>query len=532
MVPPYGLQLASDLISSNFGDLVAKVCSCLLRRGTLPLTSIIQYTGLPRDKVMNSLLVLIQHNCVQAFAQEQPGGFGEAPKVQTQYMVLFDNIIHRMRFPKFLAIVTRELDDQCQKVLESLLQHGRLTLSQIYDRAKSHRNEENCAAQDALRESLLKLLHVHFVERCPAGEPFLSLPTEDEETPAKKRGTKSAKIIEEFDTTERRALTAAVPMEAMRFSLITNTAIDDTEKSEDNSPGGITVGEKRKHNALESDRGIEASESEREILWRPNFEEFVRRLRHKACIENVRIQTGDAAATILTAILEATRSAETKVKTERTVPLSLDNIFEEVMKSEAGRSMTMGHVDACLGEIDGHPGGRGTDDLRSIDLKKIIHVAQNAEVESIVLKRYGRDAYRIFRFLSRASRLIETDKISDTTFVEKKDTAKILHKLWKNDYVHMEKVLVHGSRQSQIVLWKVNKRTLWEHVLDEMYHAALNLRKRVAYEVEKEKELLQLPKDSRTELQEKRHKRLTEIRVLLGSSLLKLDDAIMLFHDF
>lgn len=37
------------------------------------------------------------------------GGFGEAPKIITQYMVLFDNIIHHMRFPKFIAIVSEEL---------------------------------------------------------------------------------------------------------------------------------------------------------------------------------------------------------------------------------------------------------------------------------------------------------------------------------------------------------------------------------------------------------------------------------------
>lgn len=37
------------------------------------------------------------------------GGFGEAPKIITQYMVLFDNIIHHMRFPKFVAIVSDEL---------------------------------------------------------------------------------------------------------------------------------------------------------------------------------------------------------------------------------------------------------------------------------------------------------------------------------------------------------------------------------------------------------------------------------------
>ena len=41
--------------------------------------------------------------------------------------------------------------------------------------------------------------------------------------------------------------------------------------------------------------------------------------------------------------------------------------------------------------------------------------------------------------------------------------------------------------QSQFLLWKVNKNTLQEHVLDEMFYAALTLSQWVAYELEQEK---------------------------------------------
>ena len=46
-----------------------------------------------------------------------------------------------------------------------------------------------------------------------------------------------------------------------------------------------------------------------------------------------------------------------------------------------------------------------------------------------------------------------------------------------------------GARQSKFLLWKVNKPFLWEHVLDEMYHAALNLSLRLAYEQERDEEV-------------------------------------------
>ncbi|KAK6262333.1 hypothetical protein QUC31_008149 [Theobroma cacao] len=286
----------------------------------------------------------------------------------------------------------------------------------------------------------------------------------------------------------------------------------------------MTVGKKRKLDALESETEGEATD-EQVVLWRANFEEFIRRLRHKAFIENVRACLDDGAVIVVSAMLEATRTAEKKVKTENSVPLSLNSIYEEVIKSEEGRNITFDRVRASLVQLSCPPFVKAVNESYSIDFKKIIELAQNDEVESIVLKRYGRDAYRMFRLLSSTARLLETDKIADTAFVEKKDTTKILYKLWKDDYLHMEKLQLTGARQSQFLLWKVNKNTLWEHVLDEMFHAALNLSLRVAHELEQEKELLNLPQD-------KRVNRLRKVRLLLESSQMKLDDAIMLFHDF
>lgn len=45
------------------------------------------------------------------------GGFGEASRVSTQYLVLFDNIIHRVRFAKFLAVLSQEEYDMKVKCL-------------------------------------------------------------------------------------------------------------------------------------------------------------------------------------------------------------------------------------------------------------------------------------------------------------------------------------------------------------------------------------------------------------------------------
>ncbi|XP_021892238.1 DNA-directed RNA polymerase III subunit rpc3 [Carica papaya] len=525
----YAVKYAVHIITKHFGNLVAKVCECLLRKGALTLPNIVRFTELNPSNVKNCLLVLIQHNCVQAFVLEEAGTFGDGPKVNTQYIALFDNIIHRVRFSKFLMIVSKDLGQESVALLEGLLQHGRLTLQQMLDRAESSQNENAALAPDEVRETLLKLVAAHYVERCPAPQPVIAMPTE-EESAAKRRASKSAKIIEERETLEQRVVAASIPGEVARFSFTTDVGPDSHEENEDDF-SSLIIGEKRKRDAVESDKGLGATD-EQTVLWRVSFEEFARRLRHKACIENVRARLDDGAATVLAAMLEASRSEENKLKTEKSVPLSLNSIYEEVIKSEAGRNMTIDRVSASLVQLGSPPFVREFDESYSVDFKHIIELAQNHEVESVVLKRYGRDAYRMFRLLLKAGRLLETDKIADSTFVEKKDAPKILYKLWKDEYLHMEKLVVTGARQAQFLLWKVNKRTLWEHVLDEMFHAALNLNQRLAYELEQEKELLSLPSDKRVGELNDRFNRIRKVRLVLESSQIQLDDAVLLFHYF
>ncbi|KAJ8543100.1 hypothetical protein K7X08_005623 [Anisodus acutangulus] len=527
MVSPHGIKLAVYLISSYFGDLNAKVCECLLRRGTQPLAQVVRFTELSRENVRNCLLVLIHHNCVQAFAVQQEGGFGEAPKVITNYMALFDNIIHKLRFPKFIEIVSEELGKECEEIFEGLLQHGRLSLSQIIDRYKQTSNQGDSSA-DAARDSFNRLVNAKFVERCPAPEPFLEPPTEEEAAAAKKRGAKSAKI--QAQTMEQRALAAAAPMDSLRFLVETDTWNDSVEET-DKKTTDVTCGTKRKQDNLESNTEL-LSTDEKKVLWRANFEEFICRLRHKACVANVKVRVNNDAAIVLAATLELSRHSETKLRIDNSVPQSINAIYDEVIKREGGLGMDLERIRASLVELGCEVPLMAIDETYSVDLKNIIEQARIEEVESIVLKRYGREAYRMFRLLSKADRLLETDKISDTTFVEKKDAVKILFKLWKDDFLEMKKVITRGTRQSEFLLWKINKQSLWEHVLDEMYHAALNLRLRITHEQEQEKEILQMPRDKLVGELGDRYKRLRKVRITLESSLMNLDDALMLFHDF
>ncbi|XP_047270688.1 uncharacterized protein LOC107853471 isoform X5 [Capsicum annuum] len=164
-------------------------------------------------------------------------------------------------------------------------------------------------------------------------------------------------------------------------------------------------------------------------------------------------------------------------------------------------------------------------------LSQIVHFTEfsRENVKSCLLVLIHHNYVQAFAVQQKGT---NTNTISDTTFVEKKDAVKILCKLWKDEYLEMKKVITQGARQSEFILWKINKQSLWKHVLDKMYHAALNLRLRITNEREQGKEILQMPREKLVGGLSDRHTRLRKIWITLESSLMNLDDALMLFHDF
>ncbi|KAK4357478.1 hypothetical protein RND71_023088 [Anisodus tanguticus] len=462
-------------------------------------------------------------NAASGMAVHDDCGFGEAPKVITQYMTLFDNIIHKLRFPKFIEIVSEELGKECEEVFEGLLQHGNneKKVSPDFQKEKTLSVEDGDSSADAARDSFNRLVNARFVERCPAPEPFLEPLTAEEVAAAKKQGAKSAEI--KAQTMEQRALAAAAPMDSLRFLVETDTWNDSVEGT-DKKTMDVTCGTKKQDN-LESNTEL-LSTDEKKVLWRANFEEFIRRLRHKACVANVKVRVNNDAAIVLAAALELSRHSETKLRIDNSVPQSINAIYDEVIKREGGLGMDLERIRASLVELGCEAPLMAIYETYSVDLKNIIEQARIEEVESIVLKRYGKEAYKMFRLLSKDNHLLETDKISETTFVEKKDAVKILSKLWKDDYLEMKKVIMRGTRQSEFILWKLNKLSLWGHVLDEMYHAALNLRLRITHEQEQKKEILQMPRDKLVGELGDRYKRLRKVRITVESSQMNLDDAL------
>jgi DNA-directed RNA polymerase III subunit RPC3 len=91
----------------------------------------------------------------------------------TLYIALTDNILHRMRFPKFLVLVKGDVGDQAEAIVEGLLEHGRLTLEQLIQRAAARAGKAEGEVATVVKDCFQRLLANHYIERCPVPEPSL-----------------------------------------------------------------------------------------------------------------------------------------------------------------------------------------------------------------------------------------------------------------------------------------------------------------------------------------------------------------------
>ncbi|KAH0944195.1 hypothetical protein HID58_003832 [Brassica napus] len=151
-----------------------------------------------------------------------------------------------------------------------------------------------------------KICNNSFIERVPSPEPVLG--NKDEGPAQKKRGAKASKIFKEPESLEERILEAATPVDAIRFPFIFEQGSSSTVADDDsNIPEG-----KRKQPEVDYSSG-----PSNEVIWRPNFEELIRRLRHKACVEIVKERRDEGCANVMKAMLEVGRSQEKKAKTDK-----------------------------------------------------------------------------------------------------------------------------------------------------------------------------------------------------------------------
>ncbi|GJP39513.1 hypothetical protein CLOM_g23876 [Closterium sp. NIES-68] len=558
MPTPFARELACGIVKDHFGDQVETVCRTLLEKGQLGLSlqDLARHTSLPPPSLRSALLVLVQHNCAQAFRQ-QTDDTGPLVRTPTLYIALQDSILPRLRFPKFMDQTNELLGEEAEAVVEALLEHGRLSLHQLVQRAiaKAGSADPSAAKMGAqvrqqLLEALSVLVHERLVERVGSPEPMLQPRGAGTDAPktASRARVRTRAMMEAsgyFDSEEHRVVVAARCSDALRFQLpaawvlsgggdnaaggaggggVGGMAVDGSAGAD----GGTTAAAaaaaakfKRKRVVLddEEEEGGGAPSAKRAatgaaggaggaekqaggntedsgVLWRVNYEEFLRRTRHQTIVDFVRESIDPGASIITAAMLHAGKNQETSLRHPYSASLSLDSIVNAVRGTIDGRTMALDRIRAALQLLVAHPAAvaaRASDAHYTIQSARIIELVKLREVEAIVSQRFGPSACRLFRLLL-SKHCLEQKQAAELSMISLADARQLLYRMMLDDFVQLQEVpkTADHAPQRTFYLWRIHIGTVLPRVLNHMCHAACNLRLRLAHEMQQEQEVLSL----------------------------------------
>eukprot|EP00271_Cylindrocystis_brebissonii_P015050 TRINITY_DN3697_c0_g1_i2.p1 TRINITY_DN3697_c0_g1~~TRINITY_DN3697_c0_g1_i2.p1 ORF type:complete len:488 (+),score=133.77 TRINITY_DN3697_c0_g1_i2:156-1619(+) len=478
------------------------------------------------------------------------------------------------------------------------------------------RGAAEASVASAVYRALSALVREHYVERCPEAEPML--PERFISDKAKKgiRGgsrNRGAVEAEGYFQAEvnRIQLTAQAP-EADRFrlpaSVIGRVGEDeDEDEDEDGAEGGGpsngptsagtretdarngrsepaeekgnlgggmgalpgTGAKKRKRGA---DGPLDTSLEVRQVLWRVNCEEYLRRMRHQVCCDQVRERFDPVTASIMSAMLYAGRHHEPLLNAHLSVPFSLESALEAVRSFPGGSgapglpppsSLSLDRVRASLQALQQDPtaiwmedtqqgpgpgpGGRfaGLGKPYAINMKQIVALAKLREVEAMIALRYGAAGCRIFRLLHLKGQL-EQKQIGEMAMVPLKEARELLYRLLQDEYLLLQEIAKSADRAPSrtFYLFRLHLPAAFHTALDHLCLAASNVRLRLKHEIAQEQEVMALLEQrpaggaaaagalQLTAAQRQQLERIRKVAAVLEASLLKLDSAIMLFSAF
>ena len=440
--------------------------------------------------------MLVQHNCVLPLQTMNSDD-------DVVYKIEIDDILHRLRYPRFLLHVRECLGKTHELLLEGLLEHGRLRSHQLFARASATPGYDNHSNQGKTLEDIFgQLVEGRFVERVPIG--YGSNQVSDSGGEAGQEGSQATEYKKTNDVQSR------------------STIHDDGNKL---SAEVVGLGE------------------EDDALWRVNANEFNRRFRHIACAALVREKVDQSAGHLLLTMLEISRGHEVKVDEERSTSVTEADIMQKL--SGPGAPMQMKNMKSALEKLSAD-----TSELIScignthgganycVNMRRIIDLIRIKEIEAVVRERFGGPACRIFRLLL-LKRNLEQKQIAEMAMIPVKDTRELLYKLLKAEYVQIQEVARTSDHAPSrtFYLWRVDLLRVVEQVGRDLYRATSNLRARLMHELSQEKEtlmLLERAQDKSTiPLTTGQRQNLVRMRTKatrLEGAIMRIDELVLIFN--
>ncbi|XP_012690380.1 DNA-directed RNA polymerase III subunit RPC3 [Clupea harengus] len=468
------VRLCGLLLQEHFGEVVEKVGTQLIRSGALTLRAIVQETNMPLDLAKKSLCVLVQHGlCLFGSARRGPGG-------PVEYRVCVENVLHMLRYPRYIYTAKSLYGDTGELVVEEILQRGQMTMScavkTVADRL-THNMEDGCSMDySEVISAFSNLVETHFLQRCPVAAEQGSAPpaaTSTLETaPAPPAITRPPAPESNPDCYKLPHINLRGRGKRRRSS---EDGEDKREAKRPKLENGEPVG----------DEGI---------YWQVNFQRFHLHFRDQAIISAVACKLDQTSSEIVRTMLRMSE-VTTQPGAAHTQPLSANEIFRALPPSYSiGRPILDQYLTLLVDdpmEFVGKSGDSGGG-MYVVNLHRALANLARATLESVVQERFGSRSARIFRLLLR-KRHLEQKQVEDFAMIPAKEAKDMLYTLLSENLVQLQEIpkTPDHAPSRTFYLYTVSQLPTARMLLQRCYKTVSNLIERRLFETKENKRHLE-----------------------------------------
>jgi DNA-directed RNA polymerase III subunit RPC3 len=556
------------LVRSQFGSIVEQVFDCLLSKGPLNLTQLINQSNLPANIVKTCLISLIQHsivytsyeklnlnpnNAAQNLTDEQRLG------VSVYYNVNSEILRLRSLFPFEIQSIRALFGVEGEYLITTLSCHGCLTSTQLIDhsitlisnRIRGHSAKLNT---EQLKQQLIKvankILQQGFIHKAQQIDSHAVLSNNPENNSA---STTNSSVAAAPTATKRKRATESEKKttkakKTNKSAAASNNNADDSDEGEAEiySDKNISLGGENNGDLDLETLDISADEI---TLYTINHSRFLAVFRHQRIEEYVLDRMGATAASIIKLII---KHYPQSFKGRRPQPLSAQNIFDLIEREKEKNSsnsraesnnnfpsLTLVELERELEEIATDPTEffefRRQANGYVVRAEKLFQELQLREIQSICGQKFSPLAARIYRLLIE-KKLLEETQIAELAIAPRKAVRELLYLLLRGNFVSIQEIPRSTDRlpNRTFYVWGVSLEKSRETVLDALYFSLHNLLCRMELENSKIKNLVEKVEMEKT-ITEEEKKRIEKWKIgadRMEIAALKLNKTALLFTHF
>jgi len=276
-----------------------------------------------------------------------------------------------------------------------------------------------------------------------------------------------------------------------------------------------------------------------QILWRINYDQFSRKMRHDAIIEYTQNKLNKTAALVIRKMIDLTSLYEREKNDTISSPVKFSVLLSKVLEEE---DISENNFDRLLeslvqsniiNQMSSQNGGTFV-----INLGSLSEELKRQYAESIIEHRFGMVGSRIFRLLLQKKQL-EEKQVTHYSMISSAEARTLLYKMFRGGVVQLQEVPKSSDHHPTrtFYLWNVNITKTFEKLVDDMYKTIRNLRIRLVQERESViskigggeiSNVASALSDEQTELLE----RLGKVEPRIEFSILHLLELLMFFEYF